>query len=282
MQLKEPEVLVTASPTRCPYCHVGVETQRENWVVCQACLARHHRDCWQGACGSCQATVFLSPQTDSYTREGGAQPRARGKSRETRRLSIRRAFREGASLYKRPGFGVLFLASAIVNVLTGASFFVLGGFLTAGMWLLCLRALRGGQPRLSELFSGPAERFVPLTVCFFLVSVIQLLGLAALVVPGVILSSLLAYSLPLVVERGLTAKEAMKESWRRVRAGGVGPHFVLSLLTLLLAFLVGAAGVIPFGGVLLGAALVPLATGAWASAYRQVIDGEDEVERDKI
>lgn len=50
------EVRVGGSPTRCPYCHAGIEdAEVEASVVCHACLARHHRDCWVGSCASCQA-----------------------------------------------------------------------------------------------------------------------------------------------------------------------------------------------------------------------------------
>ncbi len=43
-------------PTRCPYCHASVEeAELEASVVCERCLARHHRDCWSGSCASCSS-----------------------------------------------------------------------------------------------------------------------------------------------------------------------------------------------------------------------------------
>lgn len=50
------EVRVEQSPARCPYCHDGFEeAELEASVVCQRCLSRHHEDCWNGCCASCQA-----------------------------------------------------------------------------------------------------------------------------------------------------------------------------------------------------------------------------------
>jgi hypothetical protein len=58
------------SPVRCPYCHEDVFRDKEAWVACEACLARHHSGCWQEAnrCGGCGGASFL-------TRE--APPRAK-------------------------------------------------------------------------------------------------------------------------------------------------------------------------------------------------------------
>lgn len=51
---------VDRSPTRCPYCHDSIQPDGlEQAVVCGQCLARHHRDCWDGRCGACSATVAL-------------------------------------------------------------------------------------------------------------------------------------------------------------------------------------------------------------------------------
>jgi hypothetical protein len=40
--------------TRCPFCHDQVrDDERAASRVCEACLARHHGECWEGACASC-------------------------------------------------------------------------------------------------------------------------------------------------------------------------------------------------------------------------------------
>jgi hypothetical protein len=56
------DVSVSASPTRCPYCHEGIQIDAEAWVACSGCLGRHHRDCWDegGKCAGCGETEALS------------------------------------------------------------------------------------------------------------------------------------------------------------------------------------------------------------------------------
>jgi hypothetical protein len=60
-------VNVGHTPTRCPYCHDHVGPEDEN-VVCNGCLARHHRACWDesaarcGTCGHSQAARTGHPE----------------------------------------------------------------------------------------------------------------------------------------------------------------------------------------------------------------------------
>lgn len=55
----EPQrVRASGTPTRCPFCHSNVDREREPWLACHACLAPHHRGCWNegGACATCGET----------------------------------------------------------------------------------------------------------------------------------------------------------------------------------------------------------------------------------
>src|SRR4051812_43141728 len=56
-----PKIDLHQSPTRCPFCHEGIERTRERWVACAGCLARHHEECWNesGRCSSCQVEMRL-------------------------------------------------------------------------------------------------------------------------------------------------------------------------------------------------------------------------------
>lgn len=46
---------------RCPFCHDDVSVERNDWVACRDCLARHHSACWEEntACASCGSTTAL-------------------------------------------------------------------------------------------------------------------------------------------------------------------------------------------------------------------------------
>lgn len=55
------------SAARCPFCHSEVLPDREAWVVCATCVARHHADCWReggrcAACGAQQAVAAAPPK----------------------------------------------------------------------------------------------------------------------------------------------------------------------------------------------------------------------------
>ena len=56
MSTREREVKVDRSPTRCPYCHAGVDAEHDDWVQCFACRALEHRACWSehGRCAACR------------------------------------------------------------------------------------------------------------------------------------------------------------------------------------------------------------------------------------
>ena len=59
---EEPEVQV-AGINRCPFCHADVVVDREEWLACRGCLARHHAACWRegGRCSCCGNPGALAP-----------------------------------------------------------------------------------------------------------------------------------------------------------------------------------------------------------------------------
>lgn len=64
---------VRVEGTRCPYCHDAVrDDELQGARVCERCLSRHHRECWDGRCASCQHTTPLEAVAP---RPAAAQPR---------------------------------------------------------------------------------------------------------------------------------------------------------------------------------------------------------------
>jgi tetratricopeptide (TPR) repeat protein len=47
---------VKVGQNRCPYCHTKVRVAEDEWLLCEACLARHHTACWEEGrcCGTCR------------------------------------------------------------------------------------------------------------------------------------------------------------------------------------------------------------------------------------
>src|SRR5271156_2614014 len=71
------EVKIAGSLVRCPFCHGDISPRTTDWVACSACLARHHKDCWQerGACSTCRGSNYLPADGARFFREGvGSAP----------------------------------------------------------------------------------------------------------------------------------------------------------------------------------------------------------------
>ncbi|MGE0709429.1 MAG: hypothetical protein AB7N76_33895 [Planctomycetota bacterium] len=71
--VEEPELVKVrgrGAPLRCPFCHEDVDHERERWVACRGCLARHHTACWDEAqgCAECGETRSLAPEAPSAPR----------------------------------------------------------------------------------------------------------------------------------------------------------------------------------------------------------------------
>jgi hypothetical protein len=60
-QAPGPREDVRVGANRCPFCRDGVAPEES--VVCQGCLTRHHKPCWEegSGCSSCQGTSLLEP-----------------------------------------------------------------------------------------------------------------------------------------------------------------------------------------------------------------------------
>jgi len=61
MESKAHEGVRRIEPTRCPFCHEGIDLEADAWLACSDCLARHHNDCWAelGSCASCRGAGRL-------------------------------------------------------------------------------------------------------------------------------------------------------------------------------------------------------------------------------
>ena len=125
-------------------------------------------------------------------------------------------------------------SSFLVNVLS----FAVSTFLSLGLIRMSLKAVRGEQPEVADLFSG-FSCLVPGLLANFLTGLAIAVGLSLCLVPGVILSICLMFTLVLVVDRGLGPIEAMRESFRLTE----GERTDL-FLWLLVSFVLGLAGLV--------------------------------------
>ena len=149
---------------------------------------------------------------------------------------IGRCMREGWEAFKRrPGLLiaqmiVLFILSGIVSKLSESLFGknTFEGQLVMNLWNLAatviaagwsytaLKVLRGKQAEFGELFSG-FSHFWPIVIANVLTIIAVLVGLALLVIPGIIIALGLSQWMLLIMDQNVGGMEALKGSWRMMQ-----------------------------------------------------------------
>lgn len=112
-------------------------------------------------------------------------------------------------------FAELIMVSTIPGLLANMVSFILG----AGMFMICLKRLRGESPTVANLFDG-FQAIVPLAVASLAVTLLKMLGLLFLIVPGLYALGIYAFVAMLIVDQKLSASDAM-----RVSADTLRPHW---------------------------------------------------------
>jgi uncharacterized membrane protein len=125
-----------------------------------------------------------------------------------------------------------------------------------------LKAARGDQLKVKDMFAA-FRNYLNAILANILVAAIFVIGLALLIVPGIIFGCKLAFTPYLIVDRKLDAIEAVKESWRMTK-GYAWKVFFIGLL----AIPIGIAGLLCFGvGIIVAVMWIRL---AFASLYNAV------------
>ena len=101
---------------------------------------------------------------------------------------------------------VVFSASYTISV-------VLNSFFIGGMYLAALKQVRGERFGVEDLF-GASAVLVPLVVANLLVALATIAGFICFILPAIYIGVRLLMTVPLVIDRGMGATDAMKWSWR--------------------------------------------------------------------
>lgn len=194
-------------------------------------------------------------------------------------------------------FASILLAFIALGCIPIANFFLMGPML-CGIYFLFLSGLRGETPEIGMVFKG-FERFIPAMVVGIIGSIpgiidfvvqmgfvaVQVMAeinrdsamkatVEALAIPmmglrlffilaGVVLYFGLFFAYPLVIDKGLSALDAIKLSFRALKAN-IGGMILLLIFTILLSFAGMLACII---GMIF---VIPIQWAANAIAYRQV------------
>ena len=132
-------------------------------------------------------------------------------------------------------------ASGLVGLAGGAFFFFVSKPLQWGFYYLCLRAVRDHEVE-PEHLGRVRENYREVVIAGFLVTVMIVVGLVFLIIPGVVFYLRTRFVPYLVVEEGMQAVPAIRESFRLTRdhvgtligiwlggllASGIGALFLL-------------------------------------------------------
>ncbi len=119
-----------------------------------------------------------------------------------------------ASRWVPAASGFFFQPTGAVRFITST---VVSGFFLGGMIRMAGRQIRGGTPRIEDLFSI-TDCWFDLVLVSFLIGVATSIGFALCIVPGIIVSGLFMLAIPLVAEGRLPATGALIQSWHALKS----------------------------------------------------------------
>ncbi len=106
----------------------------------------------------------------------------------------------------------LLVGAAFVTGLIQGTVFLLVGPCMGGMYLLCLKLIRGQRAEFGDAFAGFTQAFLPLFLAGLVMWLLETLGLALCILPGIYLAVAWLFAFPLVIDRKLDFWPAMEAS----------------------------------------------------------------------
>ena len=131
-----------------------------------------------------------------------------------------------------PGGFRLFLPSGHPLSLIAST--MVSGFFLGGMVRMAGRQIRGGAPRLEDLFSI-TDCWFDLLLVSFLIGLATSIGFALFIVPGFVVFGLFMLAIPLVAEGRLPATGALIQSWHALKSQWLTAAVFHSVLIILAA-----------------------------------------------
>jgi hypothetical protein len=163
------------------------------------------------------------------------------------------------------GTGAAFLSTILMMVV----WVLVGAWMYAVTYHMILRRVRQRRPaEFADLQSF--DQIGAFAVAAVILGVIIGIGYVILIVPGLILTTIWLYALPLIGDRRIGVGEAMSESKDVAARLGYFTTFVTWLVgAIVVGVIVGVFSVIPVVGVILGLATVPFGVAYVLSMYFQ-------------
>lgn len=157
------------------------------------------------------------------------------------------------------------------DLLIAIAVVVVYAWMYAVVFHMMLRRVREKRPaKYSDM--QDFDRIGSFATAAVVVGVIIGLGYALLVIPGLLLTTIWVYALPLTGDRGVGLSEAMSQSKRLASASGLFTTFAAWLVgAVAVGVVVGVLNWIPVVGLVVGLLAVPFGMGYVVSMYFQAI-----------
>ncbi|BCW98418.1 MAG: hypothetical protein KatS3mg024_1245 [Armatimonadota bacterium] len=146
-------------------------------------------------------------------------------------------------------FGSMIIVQIISSLITTVAWVVV----TAGIYRMALRRMRGEQVSAGDLFNI-GDVFPQVLVAGLLASVIVTIGYLLCIIPGIIAGGLLMFTVPLIVDRQMDGVEAISTSFRILSADLLNAVLFYAVLSFIVFIGLLACGV----GILVTFPLYPL------------------------
>ena len=167
---------------------------------------------------------------------------------------------------KEPDTGALIATLLGGSLVLVVLLLALSGILSAGMYRMAIKQVRGEPIALSDLW-GATDCLGPMIGSSLLIGIAVSVGVNFFVIPGYLLGGLWMLAGPLVADRKLGAMEAMTVSWKALQ-----PDLVMAAVYYFLISLVASLGVFVLGiGII---ATLPLFYLGLALVYRDFFPDE--------
>lgn len=175
-------------------------------------------------------------------------------------------------------FGDFLLLSFIYVVILTIAFstwvigMILFGPLTAGFYYIIFNRIRGKEIYIGDIAKG-FNVFVPTLLAGILINIFVSIGYFFLIIPGIVISALYMFALPLIIEKNMEFWQAMEISRKLVSRN----IFELSIFMLVLLILLFIGFILLLVGFFVA---LPISVAATAYAYCDLIGLEEpEIEK---
>lgn len=129
-------------------------------------------------------------------------------------------------------FFVMLVTISITPIIwpVSALTFILSPIISSGFFYIIFRKIDGEEVKTRDILKG-LNYFLPAFLANAIIVISTILGLIILIIPGLIISALFMFTIPLIVEKKMSFWQAMEESRKVVQKDL--PNFVVFLIILM-------------------------------------------------